>query len=247
MKSESGNVIFIILIAVVLFGALSMAVTQSSRSGGDLSQEQARLYAMELLQFYNAMSNAVSNLINIRGCSENELDFANDVWMRWNSDLLRYPEGHNPNSPANGRCSLFKPEGAGLKPYVLPEQASQLYPHGPAHGQPMVETVAIEGFGTPGRMSIVMRTIFVNEQVCKQFSKLTIGEEVIVNVNTGPSPRWPNYTGNSTTRFVRDNVDPPTVIPTDPRFYGKSSYSLFDLDEAAATEFCHVLGVIWKR
>jgi len=50
VDSESGNVLFLILIAVVLFAALSYAVTSSTNSsGGNVDEEALQLEASRLI------------------------------------------------------------------------------------------------------------------------------------------------------------------------------------------------------
>ena len=58
-QNEKGNVLFLILIAVALFAALSYAVTQSSRSGGDSGRETNILNSAQLSQYPNSIRTAV--------------------------------------------------------------------------------------------------------------------------------------------------------------------------------------------
>lgn len=66
MARENGNVLFIILIAVVLFAALSYAVSSSSRSGaGDLSDETLRLKTSQLMQQVVAFRTAIVRIYTL--------------------------------------------------------------------------------------------------------------------------------------------------------------------------------------
>ena len=63
-QSESGNVLFLILIAVALFAALSYAVTQSTRSGsGTTERETVLLNSASLTQYPTALRTAVVRMI----------------------------------------------------------------------------------------------------------------------------------------------------------------------------------------
>lgn len=62
--SEKGNVLFLILIAVVLFGALSYAVTQSSQSGsGNASQERALVDSAQITQYPASVRTAIVRMV----------------------------------------------------------------------------------------------------------------------------------------------------------------------------------------
>lgn len=72
---ESGNVLFLILIAVVLFAALSYAVTQSSRTGGgDAGRETNLIGSAEITQYPAAVKTAIVRMI-INGVTYEELKF----------------------------------------------------------------------------------------------------------------------------------------------------------------------------
>jgi hypothetical protein len=74
--SESGNVLFLILIAVALFAALSYAVTQSSRSGGgDVSSEKSLVSSSELTQYPAGVRTSILHMIVTNSLSVNDLEF----------------------------------------------------------------------------------------------------------------------------------------------------------------------------
>lgn len=74
-NSESGNVLFLILIAVALFAALSYAVTSSTRSGSnDGSSETNLISSAQITQFPAGVSNSIVRMV-IAGVSVDEVRF----------------------------------------------------------------------------------------------------------------------------------------------------------------------------
>lgn len=74
-QSEHGNVLFLILIAVALFAALSYAVTQSTRSGGGSTErETVLLNSATLTQYPTALRTSVVRLI-LSGTAAEGLSF----------------------------------------------------------------------------------------------------------------------------------------------------------------------------
>jgi hypothetical protein len=109
MTKENGNILFLILIAVALFAALSYAVTSTSRSGeGGISADKAKLAATELMQYATQMSQAVNRLRVINGCTPTQISFERDPFDGSDTQYL------NPNAPSDKRCHVFHSKGGGM-------------------------------------------------------------------------------------------------------------------------------------
>jgi hypothetical protein len=73
---EKGNVLFLILIAVALFAALSYAVTQSSRSGGgDASSETTLVNSAQLTQYPASVRTSIIRMMVSRSIDPTTLEF----------------------------------------------------------------------------------------------------------------------------------------------------------------------------
>ncbi|PZP57490.1 MAG: hypothetical protein DI586_00195 [Micavibrio aeruginosavorus] len=110
-NAEKGNVLFLILIAVALFAALSYAVTQSSRSGGtSATSEKADLAAAQFSQYGAQIAMAIMRLKVSNGCSETQISFENPIMSHpdyWGGSA-------NTTAPSDGRCNVFGPNGGGV-------------------------------------------------------------------------------------------------------------------------------------
>ncbi len=74
-KDERGNVLFLILIAVALFAALSYAVTQSTRSsGGDAGSETNRINSAQLTQYPASVRTSIVRMV-IGGQDVDRIEF----------------------------------------------------------------------------------------------------------------------------------------------------------------------------
>jgi hypothetical protein len=115
MKSQSGNVLFYIFIAIALLAALSYAVTQSMRGGNGASgaADHARLYATEIIENANTFASAVGQM-RLRGVAVESLCFDDTGWGN---------TAYNHAGCATAKNKLFAPEGGGLSWSRPPSEA----------------------------------------------------------------------------------------------------------------------------
>lgn len=104
-SSLRGNVLFLILIAVALFAALSYAVTSSSKGGGSgIDKDKMKIEAAKVVQYSASMEQAITRMMLINQCADTQISFENPI-------VGGYVNG---SAPADKRCHVFDPAGGGL-------------------------------------------------------------------------------------------------------------------------------------
>jgi|GEM_PF-1413680 len=104
-----GNALFIVLVAIGLFAALSYAVSSSFRGGvNTISEEQARVSAGNLIRGMNTIKEGYLYLWNQKGCSIDEISFASP-----GKDVSGTVfDAKTPR--ADNSCDVFHPGGASI-------------------------------------------------------------------------------------------------------------------------------------
>lgn len=114
VSSQSGSALFYILIAVALFAALGFAFSQSmSSSSSNLTDEEARVYAQDVLSYANRLSRGVQRVMSRSGCSENDISF----YLTTNTLLAGYE--HTPE--VADECKVFHEDGGSITWLTAPE------------------------------------------------------------------------------------------------------------------------------
>ena len=187
--AEAGNVLFYILIAVALIGALSFAVAQSGRGNvQQLSAERARLFATEIIEHANIMASAVSQ-IRLRGSALNALCFDHPSWGASDYD-------HSP-ACTDDFNKIYHPDGAGITWSEAPSEAmdTTATPDNLWHfyGDNEIENIGTT-CGAAGCSELIMVVDELQLIVCQQLNGL-LG---ITDASTAP----PTDTNFSATRYV---------------------------------------------
>lgn len=169
MRNESGNALFLILIAVALFAALSYAITTSGRGGGSIDKEQAELGASRLYQYVSSVKQGVDRVRFINGQPIENLDFRS-------SQLLQYDGG--PNNWENTLCTttscqVYDPDGGGVsfqtfEDIAVDQPGWQAFWTMPGHS--IVELMGIDQIGTI-LPELVIRVTGLLPEVCAIINK----------------------------------------------------------------------------
>ncbi|MGB1076938.1 MAG: hypothetical protein ACPG05_01415 [Bdellovibrionales bacterium] len=110
---QQGNVLFLILIAVALFAALSYAITQSTRGGGDTTDDKDNITASQIVQYSTLIKTAVDRMKIINGCDDTEISAHADFWGH--NKYRHTPEVRN-------KCKIFHPDGGGVSYMDPPDE-----------------------------------------------------------------------------------------------------------------------------
>lgn len=194
-QGENGNVLFLILIAVALFAALSYAVTQSTRSGsGTADKEKALLSSASMTQYPTAMRTAIIRMV-LGGTDVSDMEF---------------------NSPANfGAVSdlteaVFHPTGGGAVYQQAPADLMSGSSQGTWFFNANWDIVQI-GIDGAGGNDLIAFLPGVSQKVCQQ-----VNEELSIS-NTGCTSAdgaVPDLNSGTTEANIRDNMDNTYTFPT---------------------------------
>ncbi len=202
--AEKGNVLFLILIAVALFAALSYVVTQSTRSGGGSTEREKNiLSSAQMTQYPTALRTAVIRMV-LGGVSVENIKFD--------------APGSTGFSTLSSSQLVFHPQGGGA---AYQEGPADLSASGNAPLAWSYNTnFAVQGIGidTAGGQDVVGFLPGISQGVCRQ-----VNEELGVNPVTADCTGSAEYlpavdTAVMTPALINEQMDEDYDIPapTDP-------------------------------
>ena len=154
-----GNILFLILLAVVLFAALSYAVTQSTRGGGnDASNEKGQSQAADMLNYFAQLDAAVQRMMLTGGVKDYELNF-----YYQSPDRYVASPNDNPNC-TESRCRVFDPAGGAVAGRTFDNYMRV----GPV--APRIYYVSVPGVGTSAP-DIVYQQGGINSKICLEINR----------------------------------------------------------------------------
>lgn len=191
--SERGNILFLILLAVVLFAALSYAVTSSMRGGGnDASQEVLKTEVSKIEQFGMQIRTALQRMTMIGGYKLWQIDYSKTNYSFSTA---------NPNCTGS-TCKLHDTNGGAVEGYLIPAKYitdSATCSSGPAWGgKYSFINQTIKGIGIETQRDLVLAYGGVTRELCKAINDANgIAQSGLVPpLEQYLSQNYLDYTGN---------------------------------------------------
>lgn len=167
-RRSSGNVLFLILIAVVLFGVLTAAVTNSNRGSTNMSKEQGSINASDIMSYGGAMEKTVARMLG-DDMSENGLSFENAAWTSMDGTQLETAALFTKCTTAS--CKVFDPAGGGMSAKTFsPIAVGTPVAADVQSGHSAIYSMGVEGVGTAAK-DLVMMTAVIDQNTCIQINK----------------------------------------------------------------------------
>ena len=124
MKQQRGNILFLILLAVVLFAALSYAVTGSQKGQTkDASSEKVKTMSAEILQKATLIENTINRMMLVNGCTIDNIDFRTSTYKTVAGATM------NSAAPqvAKAGCAVFSTQGGAISAQTFSQYAQDGY------------------------------------------------------------------------------------------------------------------------
>ena len=157
---EKGNALFLILIAVILFAALSYAITQSNRSGGNASRETNLVAGTTVTQYPSAIRTAITRML-LRGVSASDIDFIDPA------------DADFDDAPVTAK--VFHPNGGGAVYQNVDPNTVELDNHNvPLGAWTFLSEKAVTNIGT-GKGDVVAVLTRVRTGICERINEQITG------------------------------------------------------------------------
>jgi len=198
---QNGNVLFMILIAIFLLGALTALMARTGMNTEETGDtEKTSIRASEIMRYTAGMQQAVSKLL-LNGCSENDISFWSSKWdTPADYDNTNNPEGQ---TDTNYGCFVFDVRGAGYPFLEIPDGTT--YTQYLIHG-----TTEFMDVGDSDTPDLIIQAAGLSEEMCRQINRtlnVQSFNEDGMNSNDAFTGSYPSSGG----RVGDDNVHPEYV------------------------------------
>jgi len=170
---ESGNALIYVLIAIVLFAALSFTLSRQTDTSeaGVLADERAELYATQMIS-YTAQVKSVIDQMLLVGSDVDDLDFIDP------SDA-----GFNAGTQRARADRVFHPEGGGLIKGRIADDAIDENITDPVAGWYLGRFNNVEWTASTGE-EIILVAYQIRRQICEKNNEKITGSSVIPTLGT---------------------------------------------------------------